>query len=46
MPVVAGQLVGLIDYEGVFAVALVMGFLGFLTTTRLEDVYHEEESPH
>ncbi len=43
MPVIAGKLVGLLGYEGVFAIAVGIGFFGFLIATRLEDVYHEEE---
>ncbi|MCZ6680215.1 MAG: MFS transporter [Candidatus Poribacteria bacterium] len=43
MPVVAGNLVGLIGYEGVFAISLGMGLFAFLISTRLEDVYYEEE---
>jgi MFS family permease len=43
MPLVAGQLVGWIDYEGTFAIAIGVGFFAFLTATRLQDVYHEEE---
>lgn len=44
MPVLAGKLVGVIDYEGTFAIAVGMGALAFLTTTQLKDVYHEEET--
>ena len=43
MPVVAGKLVGLISYEGIFAIAVGMGILGFLTATRLEDISYEED---
>lgn len=43
MPVVAGQLIRWIDYEGTFAIAVGVGFFAFLAATRLKDVYHEEE---
>ena len=33
-----------IGYEGIFAIAVGMGFFGCLIATRLEDVYHEEET--
>ena len=43
MPVIAGKLVGLIDYEGIFTIALGMGILASFMAARLENVYHEEE---
>ena len=43
MPVIAGRFVGILSYEGLFAISVGMGFFGFLVATRLEDVFHEEE---
>ena len=43
MPVVAGQLIQWIGYEYTFAIALGVGFFAFVTATRLEEVYHDEE---
>ena len=43
MPVVAGKLIQWIGYEYTFAIALGVGFFAFLTATRLEEVYHDEE---
>ena len=40
--VLAGALVSRIHYEGIFAISLGMGLLGFFMATRLEDVFHEE----
>ena len=43
MPVVAGQLIRWIGYEYTFAIALGVGFFAFITSARLEEVYHDEE---
>ena len=44
MPVLAGKLVGLLSYEGVFLMSVGLGIFGFLIGTRLKDVYYEEET--
>ena len=44
MPVLAGRLVGVLSYEGIFLMSVGMGVFGFLIATRLKDVYHEEET--
>ena len=44
MPVLAGKLVGLLSYEGVFLMSVGLGVFGFLIGTRLKDVYYEEET--
>ena len=41
MPMLAGQLVGTINYEGVFAIAIGMGAVAFITATRLKEVSSE-----
>ena len=43
MPVLAGQLIQWIGYEYTFAIALGVGLFAFITSTRLEEVYHDEE---
>ena len=43
MPVAAGALIRWIGYEYTFAIALGVGFFAFFTSTRLEEVYHDEE---
>ena len=43
MPVLAGQLIQWIGYEYTFAIALGVGFFAFITSIRLEEVYHDEE---
>ena len=44
MPVLAGRLVGVLSYEGIFLMSVAMGVFGFLIATRLKDVYYEEET--
>ena len=44
MPVLAGRLVGVLSYEGIFLMSVGMGVFGFLIATRLKDVYYEEET--
>ena len=43
MPVLAGDLIRRIGYEYTFAIALGVGFFAFITSIRLEEVYHDEE---
>lgn len=45
MPMLAGYLIGLVNYAGMFAISIGMGFLGFITTTRLEEIYQEDQTP-
>ena len=45
MPVIAGQLVGFIEYEGIYLIAVGMALVAFITATRLEEVYHEDGIP-
>ena len=42
MPMLAGILIGLVSYAGMFAVSIGMGFLGFITTTQLEELQQED----
>jgi MFS family permease len=43
VPVLGGAFVSVIDYEGVFAIAMGMGILALFMATRLEDVIHIED---
>ena len=45
MPMLAGQLIGFVGYAGMFAISIGMGLLGFVTTTQLEEIYQEEQTP-
>ena len=45
MPMLAGQLIGFVGYAGMYAISIGMGFLGFITTTQLEEIYQEEQTP-
>ena len=42
MPMLAGVLIGLVNYAGMFAISIGMGFLGFITTTQLEEIQQED----
>lgn len=42
MPMLAGILIGLVSYAGMFAISIGMGLLGFITTTRLEEIQRED----